>query len=54
MVDVTIKTKTRTIKEKIEDWKELQSLLLKYENYVSVSARDSNAKEYNDEERHTR
>ena len=54
MINVEIKTKTRTIKEKIEDWKELQNLLLKYKNYVSVSAKDSNAKEYNNEERHTR
>ena len=52
MIDVEIRTKDRTIQERIKDWKELEELLLKYKNYIGVLAR--NSKEEKNNERHTR
>lgn len=41
MIDVEIKTTERTIQEKIKDWKELETLLLKYKDYISMRATDT-------------
>lgn len=52
MIDVEIKTTERTIQEKIKDWKELEMLVLKYKDYISVRA--TNNERNDNEERHTR
>ena len=51
MIDVEIRTTERTIQERIKDWKELEELLLKYKDYVSISANNRKETDY---ERHTR
>ena len=54
MINVEIKTKERTIQEKIKDWKELEELLLKYKNYTSFLASNDAKDRGNSNERHTR
>lgn len=53
MISVEIKTKEKTIQEKIQDWRELKDLLLKYDDYISCTARNNEERKSN-EERHTR
>ncbi len=54
MINVEIKTKEKTIQEKINDWKELKDLLLEYEYYISFTERNDNEGRKTNEERYTR
>ena len=40
MIEVNIETKKKPIQKKIQDWKELEQLLLLYKDYTSVRATD--------------
>ena len=54
MINVEIKNGNKTIQEKINDWKELEQLVLKYKNYTSFKATDMERKEKENEKRPTR